>query len=47
MILEAANFDPLRAQEIENELSAEWFDRWLIARKARADAEKLKREAHG
>lgn len=29
-ILEAANFDPLRAQQIETDLTQYWWDRWLL-----------------
>jgi hypothetical protein len=43
LILEAANYDPLRAQEIEKELSFEWWDRWLLDRKARIKAREAKR----
>jgi hypothetical protein len=35
LILEAAGWDPLRAQEIEKHLSQTWWARWLIEREQR------------
>jgi len=32
MILEAADHDPLRAQEIEDQVTARWWHRWLAWR---------------
>lgn len=45
ILLEAANFDPLRAQVLEDEIGAEWFFRYTTYRreKARADAQREKR----
>lgn len=34
MLLEAAGGDPLRAQQMENELSPEWWEFYLIYRRA-------------
>ena len=39
MLLEMSNGDPLRAQEIEEKLSGDWFDRWVIWRNEKAEAE--------
>jgi len=38
MILEAAGYDPLRAQEMETQLSEEWWERWLADRNERVNA---------
>ena len=38
MLLEAADYDPLRAQQIENELTQEWWERWLVDREERVKA---------
>ena len=35
LVLEAAGHDPLRAMEIEEKLSREWWDRWLWDREQR------------
>jgi len=35
LILEAAGYDPLRAQEIEERLTQEWWDRWIVDRDVR------------
>ena len=42
VILEAAGGDPLRAQEIENEVTQRWWERWVVVRKAKAQAAKDK-----
>jgi hypothetical protein len=39
IILEAAHGDPLRAQEIEESVSAEWWHRWLADRNTRAEVQ--------
>ncbi len=39
VVLEAANGDPLRAMQMEVELSEEWWVRYVQARRARAEAE--------
>jgi len=38
LLLEMANYDPLRAQEIEEKLNRRWFEWWSVDRKARAKA---------
>jgi len=38
VILEAANYDPLRAQEIEERVNAQWWSRWLADRTERVNA---------
>jgi len=38
LILEAANYDPLRAQEIEERVNAQWWSRWLADRTERVNA---------
>jgi hypothetical protein len=44
--MEAAQGDPLRAQEIEERLSETWFERWMAWRQASSEAmESAKREA--
>ena len=40
MILDAAQGDPLKAQEIEAGLSSYWWERWLIYRKEQGNAER-------
>lgn len=35
MTLEAAGYDPLRAMEIEERVSQEWWDRYLLDRDQR------------
>lgn len=41
LVLIAADGDPLRAQEIEDDLNAKWYYRWLTFREARSGARKL------
>jgi hypothetical protein len=44
----AAEGDPLRAQELENEVSQYWWERWLVYREEQAKAQKKKAERkHG
>jgi len=38
MILEAAGYDPLRAQEMEAQLSEVWWERWMADRNERVYA---------
>jgi len=45
LLLEAAEYDPLRAQQLENELSEIWWERWLYDREQRLKAQEKK--AHG
>ena len=47
MILEAANYDPLRAQEIEERVNAQWWSRWLADRTERVNAANQKAGKHG
>lgn len=49
MVLEAAGDDPLRAQEMEGQLSQLWWDRWMVNRRFRAEAQERerKRQANG
>lgn len=35
LVLEAAGGNPLIAQQMENELTEEWWDRWIIDRDTR------------
>ena len=42
LILEAANGDPLRAQEIEVNISQEWWERWMANRDAIVKAKKAR-----
>jgi hypothetical protein len=44
MLLEAADYDPLRAQEIEAQVSQVWWERWQVDREARLSA---KAKKHG
>ena len=37
LILEAADNDPLKAQHMENELSAAWWHRYMVYRKIYGD----------
>jgi hypothetical protein len=37
-ILEAGGYDPLRAQEIEAQVSQEWWERWWVDREERIRA---------
>jgi len=46
VILEAAGYDPLRAQEMEAQLSEEWWMRWLEDRNERVKAAN-QRSKHG
>jgi hypothetical protein len=46
VILEAANYDPLRAQEIEERVDAEWWSRWLTDRNERIGAANKERKKH-
>jgi len=41
-ILNAAGGDPLRAQEIEDELCEDWYWRWRLVEDARGKAAKAK-----
>lgn len=43
VILDAAEGDPLRAQEMEERLSREWWERWMIYTREKARAA----ESHG
>jgi len=52
IILNAADNDPLRAQEIEEELSQYWWERYLIYRKEQSIAQQeeqrqVERQSHG
>jgi len=38
VILEAAGYDPLRAQELEASVTEEWWERWLMDRNERVNA---------
>ncbi len=40
LVLEAAGMDPLRAQVIEDQVSAEWWMRYVTYRRAEAQAAK-------
>ena len=40
LILEAANGDPLRASELERELTQGWWERYLVYRIEKAQAER-------
>jgi len=46
LVLEAAGGNPLIAQNMEIELTGEWWERWMINRSARmkADERKAKRQ---
>jgi len=44
MLLEMANYDALRAQEIEGKLTQEWWERWLLDRKERINAANHRRK---
>lgn len=46
-MLEAAGFDPLRAQEIEAGVSAYWWERYLVDRNERMKAARVARSASG
>jgi hypothetical protein len=46
VILEAAGYDPLRAQEMEEKLSREWWERWLADRNERVNADNQRRKKH-
>ena len=35
LLLEAAGYDPLRAMEIEDKISQEWWERWMLDRDMR------------
>jgi len=47
LILEAAGYDPLRAQEIEDNLTETWWNRWMYDREQRIKIEQAKRKTHG
>ena len=49
MILEAANGDPLRAQEIDEKLGREWWEYYLVYshEKTQAMNERMKENANG
>jgi hypothetical protein len=40
IVLEAANNDPLRAQEIEANLSRDWWEKYLVYRQEQAEIAK-------
>ena len=42
VILEAAGGDPLRAQEIENEVNQLWYERWSLWNKLKSQAAKAR-----
>ena len=41
-VLSAAGGDPLRAQEIEDELNEVWYWRWRLVEDARGKADKVR-----
>jgi hypothetical protein len=43
LILEAAGYDPLRAQEIVEGVNQVWWERWMVDRRHRLEAEKKAR----
>jgi len=46
VVLEAAGYDPLRAQEMEEKLTEVWWERWLIDRNERVFRDN-QRSKHG
>ena len=46
-ILEAAGGDPLRAQEIEDEISQDWWERWSLWNKLKAQGQKAHLDKQG
>jgi len=42
-LLEAANYDPLRAMEIEEGISEEWWTRWFYDREMRIKIQEAKK----
>jgi hypothetical protein len=47
MLLEMADYDPLRAQEIEAGLTQEWWVRWMVDRTERTRKKPPKGKQHG
>jgi hypothetical protein len=47
MLLEAAKYDPLRAQELEERLGVLWYERWCADRDARIKAQEAKDKDNG
>ena len=45
-ILEAAEGDPLRAMEIEEEISQEWWERYALWNKLKAEGQKAHLDKH-
>jgi hypothetical protein len=45
LLLEAAGYDPLRAQEIDENITELWWERWLYDREQRIKAQDIKK--HG
>ena len=43
LLLEAAGYDPLRAMEIEENITQEWWERWLYDREQRIKIQEAKR----
>jgi len=46
VILNAADGDPLRAQEIESELNQYWWEHWLVYREEQGKAQAKMSEKH-
>ncbi|MFA5457715.1 MAG: hypothetical protein WC261_08815, partial [Synergistaceae bacterium] len=46
VVLEAAGYDPLRAQEMEEKLTEIWWERWLVDRNERVFRDN-QRSKHG